>query len=154
MKVTTLRYLVAFADEGSFSRAAERCQVSQPTLSVALQQFESELAVSLIERSKAHVALTDLGRQVVAQAQEAMANIAAVLAEADARVSGTMFDPARLDYTVYVRHASEIAQVQAALGALIPAASEVLFVEADICRSDLLVEIEAWGQATIAGEAA
>ena len=72
MKLSALRYLVAFADEGSFSRAAERCQVSQPTLSVALQNLESELDVTLIERSKSHVALTDLGHQVVAQARKAL----------------------------------------------------------------------------------
>ncbi|MBR0567606.1 LysR family transcriptional regulator [Azoarcus sp. L1K30] len=75
MKLTTLRYLVAFADEGSFSRAAERCQVSQPTLSVALQQLESELDVALIERSKGHVALTDLGQQVVAQARRTLEDV-------------------------------------------------------------------------------
>jgi len=72
MKLSSLRYLVAFANEGSFSRAAERCQVSQPTLSVALKNLEDELGVSLIERGKSHVALTDLGWQVVAQARRAL----------------------------------------------------------------------------------
>ena len=72
MKLSSLRYLVAFADEGSFSRAAERCQVSQPTLSVALQNLEAELGVALIERAKGHVGLTDLGFQVVAQARRAL----------------------------------------------------------------------------------
>ncbi|MDP2195199.1 MAG: LysR substrate-binding domain-containing protein [Rhodocyclaceae bacterium] len=72
MKLSTLRYLVAFADEGSFSRAAERCRVSQPTLSVALQNLEAELGVALIERGKGHVALTDLGWQVVGQARKAL----------------------------------------------------------------------------------
>lgn len=72
MKLSALRYLVAFADEGSFSKAAERCHVSQPTLSVALQNLEAELGVSLIERSKGHVSLTDLGWQVVGQARKAL----------------------------------------------------------------------------------
>lgn len=72
MKFSALRYLVAFADEGSFSRAAERCQVSQPTLSVALQNFEAELGVTLIERGKSHVALTDIGWQVVAQVRRTL----------------------------------------------------------------------------------
>jgi len=72
MKLSELRYLVAFADEGSFSRAAERCHVSQPTLSVALQNLEAELDVVLVERSKSHVALTDIGHQVVAQARRAL----------------------------------------------------------------------------------
>jgi LysR family hydrogen peroxide-inducible transcriptional activator len=72
MKLSALRYLVAFADEGSFSRAAERCQVAQPTLSVALQNLEAELGVVLIERAKSHVALTELGFQVVAQARRTL----------------------------------------------------------------------------------
>jgi LysR family hydrogen peroxide-inducible transcriptional activator len=72
MKLSALRYLVAFADEGSFSRAAERCQVSQPTLSVALQNLEAELGVALIERAKGHIALTELGHQVTAQARRAL----------------------------------------------------------------------------------
>lgn len=72
MKLSVLRYLVAFADEGSFSRAAGRCHVSQPTLSVALQNLESELGVVLIERAKGHVALTDIGWQVAAQARRTL----------------------------------------------------------------------------------
>jgi len=72
MKLSVLRYLVAFAEEGSFSKAAEKCHVSQPTLSVALQNFEAELGVALIERSKGHVALTDLGWQVVGQARKTL----------------------------------------------------------------------------------
>lgn len=72
MKLSALRYLVAFADEGSFSRAAERCHISQPTLSVALKNLEDELGVSLIERGKGHVALTDIGWQVAAQSRKAL----------------------------------------------------------------------------------
>jgi LysR family hydrogen peroxide-inducible transcriptional activator len=75
MKLSVLRYLVAFADEGSFSKAAERCHVSQPSLSVALQQLEAELGVALIERSKGHVALTDLGWQIVAQARRTLDDV-------------------------------------------------------------------------------
>jgi len=69
MKLSALRYLVAFADQLSFSRAAEQCHVSQPSLSVALQRLEDELGVTLIERGKHHVALTEVGERVVAQAR-------------------------------------------------------------------------------------
>jgi len=72
MKLSSLRYLVSFADEGSISRAAERCHVSQPTLSIALQNLEAELGVPLVERHKGHVSLTGLGHQVVAQARKAL----------------------------------------------------------------------------------
>ena len=72
MKLAALRYLVAFADEKSFSRAADRCGVSQPSLSVALQNLEAELGVELIERAKGHASLTEVGEQVVAQARRTL----------------------------------------------------------------------------------
>lgn len=68
MTLTELRYIVALAQEGRFSRAAERCSVSQPTLSVAIQHLEEELEVALFERGKNQVSLTEVGEQVVAQA--------------------------------------------------------------------------------------
>jgi LysR family hydrogen peroxide-inducible transcriptional activator len=72
LKLSVLRYLVAFAEEKSFSRAAERCHVSQPALSVALQNLEAELGVTLIERVVGHVCLSDMGFQVVAQARRVL----------------------------------------------------------------------------------
>ncbi len=72
MKLSALRYLIAFADHSSFSRAAEQCHVSQPTLSVALQRLEDELGVTLIERGKHHVGLTEVGERVVAQARKTL----------------------------------------------------------------------------------
>ena len=75
MKLTALRYLVAFADQLSFSRAAEQCQVAQPTLSVALQRLEEELGVILIERGKHRMALTDVGVRVVEQARRTLEEV-------------------------------------------------------------------------------
>lgn len=72
MKLSAIRYLVTFADELNFSRAAERCRVSQPTLSVALQNLEVELGVSLIDRNKHPIGLTDVGERVVAQARKSL----------------------------------------------------------------------------------
>jgi len=99
VKLSALRYLVAFADEGSFSRAAERCHVSQPTLSVALQNLEAELGIVLIERSKSHVALTDIGHQIVAQARRALdeARRVELIAHMDK-------DPLRGDFRLGVIH--------------------------------------------------
>ena len=51
MTLTELRYIVALAQENNFSRAAERCSVSQPTLSVAIARLEDELGVQLFELS-------------------------------------------------------------------------------------------------------
>jgi LysR family hydrogen peroxide-inducible transcriptional activator len=75
MKLSALRYLVAFADHLSFSRAAEQCQVSQPSLSVALQRLEAELGVILIERGKHHVGLTEVGERVVTQARKSLEEV-------------------------------------------------------------------------------
>lgn len=72
MKLSSLRYLVAFADEGSISRAAERCGVSQPTLSVALQNLEADLGATLLERGKGPLGLSPLGHEVVQQARRTL----------------------------------------------------------------------------------
>ncbi len=72
MKLSALRYLVAFADARSISRAAEVCGVSQPTLSVALQNLETELGAKLIDRSTSQITLTELGIEVVQQARRAL----------------------------------------------------------------------------------
>lgn len=75
MKLSALRYLVAFADLLNFSRAAEKCNVSQPTLSVALQNLEDELGVKLIDRGKHHLGLTDVGERVAQQARKSLEEV-------------------------------------------------------------------------------
>lgn len=72
MTLTELKYIVALAQEQHFGRAAEKCFVSQPTLSVAVKKLEEELEVALFERSKSSVTLTPLGERIVAQAQKVL----------------------------------------------------------------------------------
>lgn len=72
MTLTELRYIVTLAQERHFGRAAERCFVSQPTLSVAVKKLEEELGVALFERSKSTVQVTPLGEQIVEQAQRVL----------------------------------------------------------------------------------
>ncbi|KAB2926875.1 MAG: LysR family transcriptional regulator [Dechloromonas sp.] len=72
MTLTELRYIVALSQEGNFSRAAERCSVSQPTLSVAIARLEDELGVQLFERGKGFVSPSAVGLRVVEQAQLAL----------------------------------------------------------------------------------
>lgn len=72
MTLTELRYIVALAQEGNFSRAAERCSVSQPTLSVAIARLEEEFGVPLFERGKGLVSPTPIGSQVAMQAKKAL----------------------------------------------------------------------------------
>ncbi len=69
IKLKDLRYLAAVADTRHFGRAAERCFVSQPTLSAQLKKLEQSLGVQLIERQPNNVALTDAGEQIVARAR-------------------------------------------------------------------------------------
>ncbi len=72
MTLTELRYIVAVARERHFGRAAEKCFVSQPTLSVAIKKLEEELGVTLFERSAAEVAVTPVGGRIVEQAQRVL----------------------------------------------------------------------------------
>lgn len=72
MTLTDMRYLVALAKELHFGRAAERCHISQPTLSVAIKKIEGELGAPLFERSAAELRLTGLGERVVAQAERVL----------------------------------------------------------------------------------
>jgi LysR family hydrogen peroxide-inducible transcriptional activator len=76
MTLTELRYIVMLARERHFGRAAEKCHVSQPTLSVALKKVESRHGVVLFERSSAEVRLTPIGEQVAAQAERVLAEAA------------------------------------------------------------------------------
>ena len=78
MTLTELRYVVAVADERHFGRAAERCYVSQPSLSAAIKNLEDELGVLVFERGKGEVLVTPIGAEVVAQARRALAEAARV----------------------------------------------------------------------------
>ncbi|MDP2809317.1 MAG: hydrogen peroxide-inducible genes activator [Rhodocyclaceae bacterium] len=88
MTLTELRYIVALARERHFGRAADKCNVSQPTLSVAVKKLEDELGIALFERSSGDVRTTPIGAQVVAQAERALAEAARV-----AEVAATGKDP-------------------------------------------------------------
>lgn len=76
MTLTDLRYIVALAAERHFGRAAEKCFVSQPTLSVAVKKLEDQLGVALFERSPQEVRVTPIGERIVAQAAKVLAEAA------------------------------------------------------------------------------
>ena len=78
MTLTELRYIVAVAREKHFGRAAEKCFVSQPTLSVAIKKLEDELGVALFERSANEVRVTDVGNRVIEQAQRVLEEASAI----------------------------------------------------------------------------
>lgn len=73
MTLTELRYIVTLAKERHFGRAAEKCFVSQPTLSVAVKKLEGELNVAIFERSKSSVSPTPLGEEIIQQAEKVLA---------------------------------------------------------------------------------
>jgi len=63
-----LEYLVALAEEGHFGRAARRCNITASTLSAGIRDLEDILEVSLAERSKRHVLMTTIGRELATRA--------------------------------------------------------------------------------------
>ncbi|MCL2644497.1 MAG: hydrogen peroxide-inducible genes activator [Betaproteobacteria bacterium] len=75
MTLTYLRYLVALARERHFGRAAERCCVSQPTLSVAIKRLEEELGTLLFERTANEVRITEIGQRIVSQAEKVLVDV-------------------------------------------------------------------------------
>ncbi len=83
MTLTELRYIVALAQEQHFGRAAERCHVSQPTLSIAVKKLEEELGV-LFERGKQKILPTPLGEKIVAMAARVLEQAAAIKDVAEA----------------------------------------------------------------------
>ncbi|GBU18908.1 MULTISPECIES: LysR substrate-binding domain-containing protein [Methylobacterium] len=80
LSLRDLEYVVAVCDEGHFGRAAERCNVSQPTLSVQVRKLEATLGLVLFERSNRRVLLTPAGQAIVRQARAVLAEAQRLLA--------------------------------------------------------------------------
>lgn len=78
MTLTELRYVVTLAREKHFGRAAERCHVSQPTLSVAVKKLEDELGIPLFERSKSSIRVTETGERIIEQAQRVLDQVGVI----------------------------------------------------------------------------
>lgn len=80
---------------------------------------------------------------VLDQTRETLANLEALIAEANRAINQRMFDPSRLVYRVYVRHAADMPAIREELKRLSGNEPNAVFLQADICRQDLLLEIEA-----------
>ena len=65
MNLRELEYIVAVADLGSFSQAADHCAVSQPTLSAQVKKLEEGLGILIFERTNKRVAPTDIGERII-----------------------------------------------------------------------------------------
>lgn len=69
MTITQLYYVLAVAENQNFTKAAEKCFVTQPTLSMQIQKLEDQLDVQIFDRSKKPIELTDVGKKIVNQAR-------------------------------------------------------------------------------------
>jgi LysR family transcriptional regulator, hydrogen peroxide-inducible genes activator len=78
MTLNELRYIVAVAQEKNFGRAAQRCFISQPALSVAIQKLEEELKTQLFERGKSEITVTPVGERIVEQAHKVLEEAARI----------------------------------------------------------------------------
>lgn len=93
VSIRQLQYVIAVADTLGFHKAAQRCHVSQPTLSAQIQQLENVLGVQLFERSSRRVLLTAAGEQFVAGARRVLLELEqlmATLSEARDPLCGTL----------------------------------------------------------------
>ena len=78
MDIRQLQYLVALAREKHFTRAAQACNVTQPTLSGRIRQLELELGVPIVERGQRYQGLTQEGERVLKWAQLILNNWASM----------------------------------------------------------------------------
>ena len=90
-----LDYLLALATERHFGRAAARCHVSQPTLSVAIRRLERELGIVIVQRGHRFEGFTEEGQRVVTWAQRIVAERDDMLADID-RMRGRLTVTARI----------------------------------------------------------
>ncbi|MBK7763439.1 MAG: hydrogen peroxide-inducible genes activator [Bacteroidetes bacterium] len=70
MTITQIEYVVAVERNGSFVTAAEKCFVTQPTLSMQIQKLEEELGVKIFDRNHHPIIPTDMGKLIIDQAKK------------------------------------------------------------------------------------
>jgi len=80
MELHQLRYFVAVAETGGFVKAAQRCGVTQPSLSQQIRKLEEELGVSLFDRSSRGAVPTEAGRALLPRAQRILAEVRETMA--------------------------------------------------------------------------
>lgn len=73
MTLTELKYIIAISQTRHFGKAAQLCQISQPSLSVAVKKLEKELGVMIFERRTADVVPTPVGERIIRQARAVIA---------------------------------------------------------------------------------
>ena len=82
MNLRALKYLVKLSELQHFSKAADACFVSQPTLSTQIRKLEEELGVQLVERAPRNVQLTPVGKEIADRARHVLRDIEQIRATA------------------------------------------------------------------------
>ena len=83
---------------------------------------------------------------VTAQTRETLVNINALLDEANRVMGSDHYSMNDLKFKVYVRRVSDLAAIESALSSSLSESTSIVYLQADVCREDLLVEIEATGE--------
>ncbi len=78
MTLQDLRYVVALAEHGHFGRAAAACDIAQPTLSTQIKNLETQLGVTLFERTTKSVSTTSAGAEIAARARRVLEEVDAI----------------------------------------------------------------------------
>jgi chorismate lyase / 3-hydroxybenzoate synthase len=86
---------------------------------------------------------------VAAQTRETMANINVLVEEANRVVGSARYSLDGLKFKVYVRQPSDFSAIEGALAGSLPSSTPIVYLQADVCREDLLVEIEATGESEV-----
>lgn len=84
MNLRDLKYVIAVAETRHFGRAAERCFVSQPTLSGQIKKLEEELGIVIFERTNRSVEVTPIGEEIIVHARQMMEQADAIVQLAQA----------------------------------------------------------------------
>jgi len=83
MELHQIRYFLALAEDLNFTRAAERCGVSQPSLTRAIKRLEEELGTQLVRRERSRTHLTELGRRIKPRLEQALSLTEVARSEAE-----------------------------------------------------------------------
>jgi LysR family transcriptional regulator, hydrogen peroxide-inducible genes activator len=78
MTITQMEYTVAVDKHGSFITAADKCHVTQPTLSMQIQKLEEELGIKIFDRNHHPIMVTEMGAEIIAQMRNALLEVGKV----------------------------------------------------------------------------
>ena len=107
--LTQLEYVVAVDEFRHFATAADKCFVTQPTLSMQIKKLEDDLGVIIFDRSRQPVVPTDIGYKLIEQARTVLASaqrIKEIINEEKQEVAGSLLFPRWL--LIYYRYSSGI----------------------------------------------